>query len=139
VPGQRYLLFSLSALALLLLLPSCSPVEPPVVQVAALSDTTDTVGPYAVAAVVTARRPIGKVALVWHNAAVGPGQAVHVAMVEDDLGVWRAAIPGSGRGAVIAYHVEAEDSSGDRGYAPPDTASGVGCAQEYCFSVLPAP
>ena len=84
----------------LALLPACSPFEPPVVEAAALADTQDSQGPYPVAARVTARRSISKVELVWHNAAIGPGQAVHVAMAQDDQGVYRAAIPAQCSGAL---------------------------------------
>lgn len=125
--------------ALLGALPACSPYEPPVVEAAALPDTLDTNGPYPVAARVAARRSISKVELIWHNAAVGPGEAVHVAMAQDDQGVYRASIPGNGRGAVIAYHVEATDLSGDTGYAPPEAATGTRCGAEYCFHVVPTP
>jgi hypothetical protein len=110
-----------------------------VVEGSALGDTLDTRGPYQVTARVSARRSIQLVELVWHNAAIGPGQAVHVPMVDDGTGVFHASIPGSGQGAVIAYHVEAEDSSGDRGYWPEAAASGTRCDQERCFKVLPAP
>ena len=137
-PRLLALCTALSA-ATLAALPACSPYEPPVVDASALPDTLDTKGPYPVAARVTARRSISRVELVWHNAAVGPGQAVHVAMVQDELGVYRAAIPGNGKGAVIAYHVEAQDQAGDTGFAPPEAATSARCGAEYCFRVLPAP
>jgi hypothetical protein len=122
-----------------LLAAACSPYEPPVVEASALGDTLDTQGPYQVAATVKARRGVKLVELVWHNAAVGTGQAIHVVMVDDGSGVFRGLIPGSGQGAVIAYHVEAEDDSGDRGYWPEAAASGGRCGQEQCFKVLPVP
>ena len=137
----------LRAAALCALLAACSPYEPPVVEASALSDTLDTRGPYQVAARVKARRSLKVVELIWHNAAIGKGQGVHVAMTDDGTGVFRAVIPGSGLGAVIAYHVEAEDDFGDRGYWPEGAASGTGCAAqqppspppESCFKVLPSP
>ena len=128
-------------LALLLLaLAACSPLEPPIVECTALTDTTDLNGPYAVEARVTARRSIDRVELVWHNAAVSPGQAQRTRMdLDERSGIWRGAIPGLGRGAVIAYHVEATDDSGDLGFGPPGAAVGTRCGDEFCFSVLPVP
>jgi hypothetical protein len=123
---------------------ACAPFEPPVVEAAALGDTADTQGPYVVEAHVRSRRSIDRVELVWRNAAAGTsaapgGPVIRVVMGEEGDGLYRATIPGSGRGALIAYHVEATDSSGDTGSWP---ASAVRCpssTQEACFSILPAP
>src|SRR3954470_7422503 len=94
---------------------ACSPVEPPVVEANALADTADTAGPYAVEARVSARREITRVELVWHNTAAAGRGALRTVMEHDVSGVWRASIPGLGRGARVAYHVEAIDAEGDRG------------------------
>ena len=132
----------LAALALCLAaLAACSSISPPVVEASPLPDTTDTRGPYQVLARVHSkeRRGISSVELVWHNAAVGPGQAVRVVMQPDESGNWQGQIPGLGRGAIVAYHVEALDDAGDRGYDPPESERAARCGAEYCFSVLPAP
>jgi len=123
------------AALVLAMLAACSPIEPPVVEGSPLPDTSDTRGPYPVAARVRTRRDLRIVELVWHNAAVSAGQAVRVRMERDDAGAWRAGIPGQGPGAVVAYHVEAEDSEGDRGYDPPDSERVARCGAEYCFTV----
>jgi hypothetical protein len=118
--------------AVLLLLCACaSPVEPPMVQVSPLDDTTDTRGPYAVTARVTSKRNLRSVELVWHDFAAGPLATARVPMAQDDLGLFRAAIPGHGAGARIGYGVEAVDDEGDRAADP---AAGL-----YLFSVLPSP
>ena len=116
-------------------LAACSPVEVPAVDASALPDTSDSAGPYAVAARVTARRAIARVELVFHNtAASSPG--ARVPMEKDAGGVYRASIPGFGAGARVAYHVEAIDSEGDRGAAPPEAIAQSGCGPELCFTVL---
>ena len=127
---------ALPALWLAVVAAGCSPVELPVVEVSALPDTADTAGPYSVGARVQARRPIAQVELVWHNVAAGAA-ASRASMAQDAGGVWRATIPGYGRGARIAFHVEALDEEGDRGAGPPAAASASGCAAELCFAVLP--
>lgn len=130
---------ALTALALALAA-ACSPVEIPLVFATTLSDTTDALGPYPVEARVSARRSIASVELVWHNAAVGPGQAERGLMVQDaQTGVYRALLPGLGRGATIAYHVEATDSQGDTGFWPPGSETGTRCGDEVCFQILPRP
>ncbi|MBS2022158.1 MAG: hypothetical protein JST92_07080 [Deltaproteobacteria bacterium] len=125
-----------AAIAMSLGAAACSPRELPVVEANKLDDTTDHSGPYVVLARVTARRGIDAVTLVWHNDSVGPGQAVRSAMVQDETtGLWRATIPGSGAGAVIAYHVEATDSEGDVGFAPETAETASRCPAEYCFDI----
>jgi hypothetical protein len=127
-------ILSIQSLVLLALC-ACSPVEPPSVEVAPLPDLADARGPYPVAARVRTRRSLAAVELVWHDQAAGGSGAVHVAMVADDQGVWRASIPGVGSGGVIAYHVEALDDENDRGYDPPQSGRSSGCGSEYCFTV----
>jgi len=120
---------------LLLLALGCSPIEPPVVDASALSDTTDTTGPYEVTARVQAQRSISTVTLVWRNLAADAVDANRVPMLEDSSGVWRADIPGAGVGAQIAFHVEATDTSGDTTDAPL-AGSASQCGDEFCFRVL---
>lgn len=115
----------------------CSPIETPAVDASSLPDTADTTGPYVVLARVRARRPIDRVELVFHDVAAGAA-AVRVGMSLQD-GLWKASIPGYGRGARIAWHVEAVDEEGDRGDAPPEASSQSGCSAEFCFAVLPPP
>ena len=113
-----------------------SPVEPPAVEAAALADTRSTQGPFPVTARVSSSRPLHTVELVWRDVAAAQG-AVRTPMAQDQPGVWRAAIPGLGAGARVAYHVEAATEDGDRGYDPPGSRSSAGCGPELCFSVLP--
>ena len=132
---------AVAALAAGASLVACSSIEPPAVEASPLPDTADTRGPYPVLARATAKahRSISSVELIWHNAALGPGQAVRVAMRPDGQGNWQAEIPGLGHGAQVAWHVEALDDAGDRGYDPPESERSARCGPEYCFTVLPAP
>ena len=124
-------------LALLLFVAACSPVEPPIVEASPLADTADVRGPYEVTAKVQARRALDRVELVFHNLAAGAA-SVRVPM-QQGAGLWTGNIPGHGRGARIAFHVEAVDSSGDLGVAPPRSDIEGGCGVELCFSVVPPP
>jgi len=128
-----------AALGGLLAVSACSPIEPPQVDASALPDTTNSSGPYEVTARVQARRSIESVVLVWENTSEDTVQAIRVAMVADIAGVYHGEIPGQGAGALIAFHVEATDSSGDTA-ADPTFGSVAQCGDQYCFHVdAPAP
>ena len=128
IPGVK------RALALGLLLCACSPVEAPTVDLSALDDTADTQGPYPVEAHVTSRRSLTRVELVFHE---GDLPAARILMQADELGIFRADLPGFGAGATVSYHVEALDDRDDRGYGPERAAARPGCGAELCFHVLP--
>jgi len=103
------------------------------VAASALDDTSDTRGPYPVEARVSSKRSLSRVELVFHE---GHQPAVRLSMSADELGIWRADLPGFGPDATVAYHVEALDDLDDRGYGPPTAVARAGCGAEYCFHVL---
>ena len=116
-------------------LAGCSPQEPLIVDSSALPDTTDTQGPYLVTARVEGRLGVDGVVLVWQNLTESTVTAQRVTMTQDSAGAWSGGIPGQGIGALIAFHVEATNQSGDVS-SDPLAGSTSECGDQYCFHVV---
>ena len=117
--------------ALALSLCTCADTTPPViVDVAQIGDTTDTVGPYTVTAVVTDDRGIEAVTLYYtaDQSARPSFKAVLMESVEGDL--YAGVIAGFPAGANVKYFVEAKDTSASYTRSPAATDA------YYQFSVL---
>jgi hypothetical protein len=109
---------------------SCADTLPPViVEVTQLPDTTDTVGPYTVTAVVRDDRGVEEVTLYYTaGAEAAPTfKAVAMTLVQGDL--YTGDIAGYPAGANVKYFVEAKDTSASY------TRSPGGDGAFYQFSV----
>jgi hypothetical protein len=111
---------------------ACADTAPPViVNVAQLTDTTDSVGPYTVTAVVRDDRGIDSVTLYYtaDQSAAPSFKAVLMDAVDGDL--YSGEIAGFPAGANVKYFVEAKDTSASYARSPAATDA------YYQFSVLP--
>lgn len=125
---------ALAGLLAAALLAACGGGRAPVLDVAPLTDTTDTVGPYAVTVLI---RDDGAIATAQVRYFPGPGAAPQpVALVRDGTtDRWTAGIPGQPSGTTVRYVIEVEDDEGNLVVAPPAPAVDDAAAA-YAFTVL---
>jgi hypothetical protein len=90
----------------------CGPGRPPLVDVAALADTSDTVGPYTVTVLI---RDDGSIKVAQVRYFTGPGAAPRPLDLARDGSTdrWSAGIPGQPPGTHVRYVVEVEDDEGN--------------------------
>ena len=120
----RLMRLSMAILALMLL--SCETEAPQIVHVTALDNTTSTIGPYEVVAVILDAGQVNRAELIWR---VRGGEWTPVPMRRLDRDSWVQSIPGQPVGTTIEYEVAALDNDSEIARFPPE-------AQVLSFEVV---
>lgn len=106
------------------------------VDVLPLADTTDTVGPYEITAVVSDSDHVADARVFWFT---GDREAPRpISFVrQQDSDRWTAELPGHPAGSTIRWRVEVETDDGELVRLPPEKNDD--CFPTWTFRVLPAP